>query len=309
MVKKIIVDVNILKREKIELIKKSNIKSKIGKTLKFYATETLLKQRLPFLYKNNLYEDYNYYVDFIKEYCENNIIDAASEVIEKELKSGFKWTQIYSAAKVKDIYYYNDKDNKIYEYDVEQSHIFKINTTNNLQTFFDELKDDIKVYNVIMWKKYCYKFIYKYDFAVNEMNIFLHNQKEFDQNTFISLLRFWWRCSNVASVLYRFDLEKTSLRDFRKIVNYEIPKNSFAYRKFKADDFLIDYCLIQGKKVDKDTPNDTTYIAHMNNFDILLTDDGKTHDSFMKACFKHIYDDTKDKKIMNLDEFLKEFCQ
>ena len=115
MVKKIIVDVNILKREKIELIKKSNIKSKIGKTLKFYATETLLKQRLPFLYKNNLYEDYNYYVDFIKEYCENNIIDAASEVIEKELKSGFKWTQIYSAAKVKDIYYYNDKDNKIYE--------------------------------------------------------------------------------------------------------------------------------------------------------------------------------------------------
>ena len=61
-------------------------------------------------------------------------------------------------------------------------------------------------------------------------------------------------CESVAltAVLryHGFDLEKTSLRDFRKIVNYEIPKNSFAYRKFKADDFLIDYCLIQGKKVD-----------------------------------------------------------
>ena len=114
MVKKIILDVNILKKEKIELIKNSNLKSKIGKTIKFYATETLLKQRLPFLYKSKKFEEYDYYVNFIKDYCENDIVDAASEVIEKELKSGFKWTQIYSAAKVKDIYYYNDKDNKIY---------------------------------------------------------------------------------------------------------------------------------------------------------------------------------------------------
>lgn len=308
MIIKVIVDVNILKKEKIELIKKYNIKSKIGKTLKLYATETLLKQRLPFLYKNKYFEDYDYYVDFIKEYCENDIVDAASEVIEKELRSDFKWTQIYSAAKVENIYYHDDPNNKIDEFDIEKFQQQKIDTTKNLQSFFNELKVDIfQVYNVIMWDKYSYSFVNKYNFAVDEMNRFLQKQQTFEPKTFIELLKFWWRCSTIASTLHRFNLNELSLKRFREIVNYNIPKNSFAYRKFKADDFLIDYCLIQCKKVDRDTPNDTTYIAHMNNFDILLTDDGKTHNTFMKSCFKHIYSDIQNKKIMNLEEFLKEF--
>lgn len=306
--KKVILDVNVLKKEKIEKIIKSNVINKLNNTLELYISEVCLKQRLPFLFKAKHFEEYDYYVDFIKKYCNENIIDAASEVISKEIRSDFRWTRIYSTYTTEGLYYHNDPNNKIDKFDIEESHSLKINTMKNFQMFVNEFKTDVyKIYNIIDWKHYCYNFIDKYNFAISEMNIFLQEQQLFNKNTFVDLLKFWWECTTVASTLHYFHLSNLSLNKFRKIINYEIPRNSFAYRKLKADYFLIDYCLLQGRKVDQDTPNDTTYIAHMNNFDILLTDDGKSHEKFMKACFKYVYSDEKNKEILNLDEFINRF--
>ena len=161
------------------------------------------------MYINKYFEDYDYYVKFIKEYCENDIVDAATEVIGKELKSNFKWTQIYSAAKVKNIYYHNDPNNKIEKFDIKKYHRHKIDTTRNLQSFFNKLKVDIfQVCNVIMWDKYCCNFVNKYNFAVDEMNNFIQKQQTFNPTTFIALLKFWWRCSTIASTLHHFNLSE-----------------------------------------------------------------------------------------------------
>lgn len=301
--KKVIIDVNILKKEKIQKIISSKIKDKCGKNIKLYVSEILLKQRLTPLYNSPYVQDYDYYVNFIKTYCERNIIDAASEIVKRELKNEFSKTSIYSKYKTNDIQFLNSPYNKIHTYDAETQNNLKNNAANNYKSFINEIKNEIaELKSNEDWEQYCYKFINKYNFAINQLTQFLEEHDKCNKSVFMKLVKLWWKYATVEGTLRFFKLLNADDKAIDIVKNNNIPKDSFLYHQFQADDFIMDYCLIQNKKVDYDTPNDIIYVSCMKDFDILLSDDTK----FMKECFERLYPN-KNKQILTLKEFLKRF--
>ena len=301
--KKVIIDTNILKKEKIQKIISSKIKDKCGKNIKLYVSEIVLKQRLLPLYHSEYIQDYDYYVDFIKTYCEKDIIDAASEIIERELRNNFSKTSMYSIYKTNDIQFLNSPYNKIHTYDIETQNNLKYRAANNYKSFIKEIIDEISnLKSSEDWKQYCYKFINKYDFAVNQLTQFIEKHDKFNKDIFMELVKLWWKYATVAGTLRFFKLPNADNKAVDIVKNNNIPKDSFLYYQFRADDFIMDYCLMQNKRMDYDAPNDIIYVSCMKNFDILLSDDTK----FMKECFKELYPN-KNKQILTLEEFLKRF--
>ena len=301
--KKVIIDVNILKKEKIEKIISSKIKDKCGKNIKLYVSEVLLKQRFGPLYNSPYAQDYDYYVNFIKTYCERNIIDAASEIVKRELKNEFSKTSIFSNYKTRDIQSLNSPYNKIHAYDIKSHNNLKISATNNYKNFIKDTTNEISnLKSSKDWQQYCYKFINKYDFAVDQLTKFIDAHDKFNKDIFMELVKLWWKYATVTGTLRFFKVPDADVKAVNIIKNNNIPKNSFLHYQFQADDFVMDYCLVQNKKIDYDTPNDIVYVSCMKNFDILLSDDTK----FMKECFEKLYPN-KNKQILTLDEFLKRF--
>ena len=64
--KKILVDANIIDKEKISFLCSTNLIHKFKKSLKLYASDVVLKQRLAPLYFSNHKENYNFYIQFLK---------------------------------------------------------------------------------------------------------------------------------------------------------------------------------------------------------------------------------------------------
>lgn len=301
--KKIIIDTNILKKEKIQKIMSSKIKDKCGKNIKLYISEVILKQRLLPLYHSKYIQDYDYYVDFIKTYCEKDIIDAASEIVKRELKNEFSKTSMYSKYKTSDIQFLNSPNNKIHTYDVEPQNNIKISAANNYKSFIKEIINEIaNLKSNEDWKQYCYKFIYKYEFAVSQLTQFIEAHDKYNKGIFMELVKLWWKYATIAGTLRFFKFPNADNKAVDIVKNNNIPQNSFLHYQFRADDFIMDYCLVQNKKIDYDAPNDIIYISCMKDFDILLSDDTK----FMKECFEELYPN-KNKQILTLKEFLKRY--
>ena len=152
------------------------------------------------------------------------------------------------------------------------------------------------------WKEYCYKFIHKHNFAVKQLTQFIEEQDKFNKCIFIKLVKLWWKYAIIVGTLHFFQIPNADEKAIDIVENNNLSKKSFLYHQFLANDFIMDYSLIQGKKFDYDTPNDIIYVSCMKDFDILLSDDTK----FMKECFEKLYPN-KNKQILTFNEFLKRF--
>lgn len=299
--KNILVDVNILKKEKINDLINSGVLSNAHKTLKFYVSEILLKQRLAQVYHSKHKSDYDYYLAFLQKYFEPNLIDAAQNIVKREIESNFMDVDIFSEIQVKNIQSEKSAYNHLDMYDAKKDKDDKKKLRKDINIFLTEIKKEIsELRSEQGWKDYCYKFVEKYNFATGILNTFLDNQEKYNRATFSELLSLWWEYSTIIGTYQVITPEKMNILKISDLSN--IPKNSFLYNQIKIDKYIIDYCFIQNKAYDEDSPNDLIYIALMKDFDILLTDD----ESFMKECFEYIYKDTN-KQILKLEQFISQY--
>lgn len=301
--KKILVDANIIDKEKISFLCSTNLIHKFKKSLKLYASDVVLKQRLAPLYFSNNKENYNFYIQFLKNYFEHKMVDFSGNIVQREINNSFNKTNIFGMYRIEHLVDRDSIYNKLGQYDAELDKTRKFEAGNNFKKFIADTKVEIsKLSSNEEWKNYCYDFVKKYAFATQQLNRFLNNQNKYNRKIFTELLMLWWEYSTVVGTLRYFNTQYADDKTLDIIENGNISKNSFLYYQFIADKYIINYCFTQDKRFDYDSPNDLIYISLMKYFDILLTDD----ESFMKECFNHMYPN-KNKQILTLKEFVKRY--
>lgn len=139
--KKVLLDVNILNKKSIRELNESKIIRKINRSIKFYVSEIVLKQNLIKLYYSNNTNDYDFYVNFMKTWCNSGIIDAAEVIVRNEIMNNFSPVKTISSFKTKDLLlrrdakkqldrFRNQLDNLIYK-------TFTSNSSFNVTSFFN----------------------------------------------------------------------------------------------------------------------------------------------------------------------------
>ena len=301
--KKVLVDANIIDKQKLLSLKNNNIRNKFKKDIKLFASEILLKQRLAHLYCSGHRADYNFYINFLKTYFEHKMVDFSGNIAIREINSAFQKTEIFANFYVENLKNIEEVDKTGENYDIEFDRMRKIYAGDNFKKFANNLKIEIsELYSAKDWESFCYEFVNRYDFALGPMYEFLSDQQKFNKNTFFKMLNLWWEYSIVASTLRYFKTPNADKKTIDIIKYGKISKKSFLYHQFKAEKYILTHCFLKGKRFDYDSPNDVMYIAFMKDFDILLTDD----ETFMKDCFSEIIKN-KNKRIMKIGEFIKNF--
>lgn len=302
--KKVLIDVNILDKEKIQKIFKNNLLNKKGNLLKFYISEIALKQRLIKLYYSDYSMDYDLYIDFIKTFCEPSIINASVDIAKREIDNNFIPAKITSNFKTHHLNLRNQAKLQLDRYKEQLNNDKKKDVGDSYKDFIKKEKQNIsKLQSSKDWEIYCYDFVNRYKFAVKEMQDFLNVQEKFNKEIYFSMVKLWWKYATIAGVLRFFNTPNADNQAINIIKkDLKLSKKCFLYRQIQADDFILDYTLMKDKKFDYDSPNDVIYLAIMKDFDILLTDD----QSFMKDCFNTMYPN-KNKKILTLNEFIKRY--
>lgn len=302
--KKVLIDANILDKQKIQLMNKKGLLKKKGHLFKFYISEIVLKQRLVQLYYSNYSEQYDFYIEFIKTWCEPGIVDSAADIAKREIDNNFIPAKVISNFRIYHLYSREKAKKQLELYKQELNNSRKLEIGSNYKNFIKDEKQNIaKLQSSQDWENYCRQFIAKYNFAVKELNYFLSTHKKYNRQVYLDMVKLWWKYTTIAGVLRYFNTQNADQQAIEIINNItKLSKRSFLYRQFKADKFILDYTLVKDKKFDYDSPNDVIYLSVMKDFDILLTDD----ESFMKDCFKTLYPN-KNKQILTLKDFIRRY--
>lgn len=312
MTKRVLIDVNILCKNKLEDLKKQKNFSLIGNKFKLYISEVVLKQRLVHLVQTEHKEDYDYYIDFIQKKCEKELIKSIGEIQEEEIKKNFQDVNIFGTMQVKHLCKLNDPNNKAESLDFNELQENKLNIRNEIRVFFNNQKKLIEEIEnskepktpeekTKLFKNYCLEFInsefeIKFDKAI--LHEFYRSQKKFNKDTCFNLLVLYWKYTILFAIFLKVGIKKADIYAQKMIKENSIPENSFLYYELAGMEYYIQNGFVKDQGYDPDAPNDLTYITLMKDFDILLTDDRK----FMRRCFNSIYSNTS-KQILSFKEF------
>ena len=330
----IIIDNNIIRKGNIEKIKKTNIIQKVKNgEFTFYACAKIFSQLTPFLrYTCKSSQERREVVNFLFKLINNNyIFPSIAEIANREIEilktdnyiDGF-WFDKYDEKQLKNIKtnlslekaldtIINQNEQELSAQNIKSAHDeikrFQENNSKQIQTYckqtFENIDNNIK------------NEAKKLNFDDKATQALINIVRSIDNPEFNNEERKKRIYNNLFDKLLEFNLliklknqiinqeKRILIKDIDFINNFYKNYNNVNFTKLLIEATKFGYAYKvnnPNKSYDNDWINDTSYICCATFVDILLTNDTK----YLKDAFKHIWGENK--KIMTLDEFIKEYC-